>query len=885
MQHFSPKKDACVSSSSRDKKLSESKEMKKKMYAVTRNANKRLKRRELLIAEQRKCIESQRKVIKTYERKIKAAELKVTELRVKINRISHRASYWRAKANTSGSKNEAKASELCKEVKTLKEKISSLDMYNSEMSETIESIMQSDTICTFEGGRYTDDVRACIYELLSLNVGVSKIAPVIRCVLKNISHKSVTRLPSHGLTCQMILESLTIVQAQLGDQLSQLGSCNTLQTDGTTKFGEHYGAYDVRVACADGMETYTLGLRHVFSGSAQDTLDTLKEILDDIDSVHNALGKEKASEKIVMALKNTMSDRHAAEKLFNVMLHDYRVKILPRMADNWNDLAEPEKEQLTRMNNFFCGLHFLVGLAEAAEETVKLWEARLKDVPTTSSGTQRLVRTACKAFHHKGSQQCGSSTLFRTYLRKEGIHKIPLAQFVGNRFNILFYDAAGVYFLRDYMKKFIETVHGTQANRLLQAVLADLKDHTYISGCRALGIIDKAVTGPLWRQLQCSTSSVLSMGTIYCEMKEKFDSWSMDAQPLLEGIAISNDVALLHVDDIWEALIHSNETDVMTQELLQLIFASFSITTKRLLLDHLPGGKHHSLSDSTMIEETRSVPTTNVAPERDFAVLDRLIREKPNASVVALESTILYSHNKTSVWLEKQSSEDRKKLLDAARMLAPVIRKKFNERRRVIEERRQKMILKRKEDIAHKKMRVTRENEMLTQEIEAVGLWKSKKDVDRGLQNISNKTEKIRILKIQIKFRQKVLVQPHPDSSVFKFSSHRKVHSLEKLKRNLCALLNEEEGHLPTPNEELTDILLQPELLVGRRIKHRFEADGNLVWYEGVVQQMNYISNEFQVAYDGEDDLCWFSLLIYVMVIYYYFDIIIIFLISHNSQH
>ena len=29
-----------------------------------------------------------------------------------------------------------------------------------------------------------------------------------------------------------------------------------------------------------------------------------------------------------------------------------------------------------------------------------------------SSGTQRLIRTACKAFHRKGSQQCGSYALF-----------------------------------------------------------------------------------------------------------------------------------------------------------------------------------------------------------------------------------------------------------------------------------------------------------------------------------------------------------------------------------------------------------------------------------------------------------------------------------------
>ena len=218
------------------------------MYAITRNANKRLKRREALISEQKECIENQKAMIKSYKRKMKAAESKVEELRAKISRVSHRATYWRGKAEGSSSKKFAKMGELRQEIKELKEKLSFLDHHNSEMSETIEYILHSDMISTFEGGKYTDDVRACVYELLSLNVGVSNIAPVIRCVLKSITHKSVARLPSHGLTCQMILESLTVVQAQLGDQLSQAGRFNTLQTDGTTKFGEHYGTYDVSVA-------------------------------------------------------------------------------------------------------------------------------------------------------------------------------------------------------------------------------------------------------------------------------------------------------------------------------------------------------------------------------------------------------------------------------------------------------------------------------------------------------------------------------------------------------------------------------------------------------------------------------------------------------------
>ena len=101
------------------------------------------------------------------------------------------------------------------------------------------------------------------------------------------------------------------------------------------------------------------------------------------------------------------------------------------------------------------------------------------------------------------------------------MHKIPLAQFVGNRFNIIFYDAAGVFYLCDHMIRFIESVHGKEANRLLQAILSDLKDPVNIAGCRALGLIDKVVTGPLWRKLVETSASVLQMSSVYSRVRTK----------------------------------------------------------------------------------------------------------------------------------------------------------------------------------------------------------------------------------------------------------------------------------------------------------------------------------------------------------------------------
>ena len=105
---------------------------------------------------------------------------------------------------------------------------------------------------------------------------------------------------------------------------------------------------------------------------------------------------------------------------------------------------------------------------------------------------------------------------------------MPLASFWGNRFNIIFYDAAGVFFLRSHMESYLSQHHGAPLNQLLQAVLSDLRVPHIIAACRALGIIDKVVTGPFWRYLQNSAISILDMSDTYSKMKLTFEKWGFD---------------------------------------------------------------------------------------------------------------------------------------------------------------------------------------------------------------------------------------------------------------------------------------------------------------------------------------------------------------------
>ena len=147
---------------------------------------------------------------------------------------------------------------------------------------------------------YLDNVRQCCLELLSLNVGIRQVEPVIRSVLKNIAGFEVDALPQPGTLVRMYAEMKGLAYQQIEEVSKQENL--TLHSDGTTKFGQHYGSFQIS---AEGT-VYTLGLSEMLTGSAEKTLDTLKQILNDIEL---AAGKP-TSKNLLVNIKNTMSDSH-----------------------------------------------------------------------------------------------------------------------------------------------------------------------------------------------------------------------------------------------------------------------------------------------------------------------------------------------------------------------------------------------------------------------------------------------------------------------------------------------------------------------------------------------------------------------------------------------
>ena len=144
-----------------------------------------------------------------------------------------------------------------------------------------------------------------------------------------------------------------------------------------------------------------------------------------------------------------MSDRHIVQKKFNSVFQEFRANVLPDVVEGWGELDDVEKENMSKVNDFFCGMHYVVGLADQAEAALKAWDKLLWEDKLVGSlahggysiggesGTLRLVRTLCKSVSTRGCEKSGRMIDFASFLNNSGYNSVSFATFKGNRFNIL----------------------------------------------------------------------------------------------------------------------------------------------------------------------------------------------------------------------------------------------------------------------------------------------------------------------------------------------------------------------------------------------------------------------------------------------------------------
>ena len=174
-----------------------------------------------------KDVKDGKQLIKGLQKNVTDQEAKIKQMKMNLDHLNHRAPYWKMKCTKLKDSNsdeiiDAIVTEKAAQVR-LSGEVELLESDNLELRETVNELMAANEaeILTFEKGKYRDNIQSCCYELLSLNVGVRNVE-VIRSVLHNIADHSVSRLLSKTTHCEMMIETLTITQHQLGEKLTEM---------------------------------------------------------------------------------------------------------------------------------------------------------------------------------------------------------------------------------------------------------------------------------------------------------------------------------------------------------------------------------------------------------------------------------------------------------------------------------------------------------------------------------------------------------------------------------------------------------------------------------------------------------------------------------------
>ena len=290
-----------------------------------------------------------------------------------------------------------------------------------------------------KGRPFLSSVRQVCYDFVSKGVAADNIPVLIVSVLNNVTnYVSVNDLPSPSCISQMTTELTYLCRKQLSESLANSTDITMLR-DGTTKKGKHF--YGVKLQTNDSL--YTLGVKDVPQGTAETLMSATKTMLDNVAKASN---DPQMCSRIVSNISCTMSDRCATEMKINKILIEMKKKSLADVIYQYDALPAEEQILLENINEFKCSVHPLLQFATEADKVQSKVE-KDKGINLKFSGTKgetachTLMRNVSKLLYKDG---IGDPCLMRAYLQQR-VKKIPILNFKGNRFNVLFYNAAGIY--------------------------------------------------------------------------------------------------------------------------------------------------------------------------------------------------------------------------------------------------------------------------------------------------------------------------------------------------------------------------------------------------------------------------------------------------------
>ena len=193
-----------------------------------------------------------------------------------------------------------------------------------------------------------------------------------------------------------------------------------------------------------------------------------------------------------------------------------------------SELEEADVDAVIKLNRYFCGMHSLSHFADKAVSSGLASEKEIlgeEGAPILNpsfrqkneSAAARLVRTLSKAVSRGGDEKSGIHGKAKVFLgpmlkERYGLNSIPIKNYLGSRFNILFSNAAYIYGLR---KELEELLRMYPTNQLIQSALKDIQNKVIMAGVHTLAKVHKTVIGPLTRALEDKNIGLVEINDIY----------------------------------------------------------------------------------------------------------------------------------------------------------------------------------------------------------------------------------------------------------------------------------------------------------------------------------------------------------------------------------
>ena len=344
-----------------------------------------------------------------------------------------------------------------------------------------------------------------------------------------------------------------------------------------------------------------------------------------------------------------------------------------------------------------------------------------------------------------------------------------------------------------------------------------------------MGVFDKLVTGPYWRKCE-AVGNVLDLNQVIEEIQRNCLSWLEDSSSLLFDQKPGFERADVHKDEVYKAYNalfapQSEQLDQFTQIALEIIMGNFCLTIARQMESVLEGNLHNPSDE--LREETKNAPTTNAASERVFSSFDRLIRERPHATTLNLESTILFETNQTAAWLSGLDDSTKKHYMEIARKSAKTVLKDYQKRKIDIEERiRQNMLAKQKK-AQEKERDALKRTRTIIAELQECGCEWSLTNIEEKYNKLKDANSQRNALICQLKYYKFVLKSKCDDKKRFQQTVQGRAYSLSELKENLFHIIQYNEDDSPQPileQQQMSVVEMQEKLKLAKEtIKLKLE--------------------------------------------------------------